>query len=90
VLSDLAPQTTGIKIRDHARSLELARSAWDYAREYLKPGGNLACKVFNGPDLPELQKEMQGGFKKVKNVKPKSSRSESKESFLLGLELKEV
>jgi 23S rRNA (uridine2552-2'-O)-methyltransferase len=48
----------------------------------------LACKVFNGPDLPGLQKEMQSGFKKVKNIKPKSSRSESKECFLLGLELK--
>ncbi|MFP4214062.1 MAG: RlmE family RNA methyltransferase [Desulfohalobiaceae bacterium] len=88
VLSDLAPQTTGIKIRDQARSLELARSAWEYAREYLRPGGHLACKVFVGPDLPELQKEMQGTFKKVKNLKPKSSRSESKETFILGLEFK--
>ncbi|MFO8032633.1 MAG: RlmE family RNA methyltransferase [Desulfohalobiaceae bacterium] len=88
VLSDLAPQTTGIKIRDQARSLELAEAAWGYARQYLRSGGNLACKVFNGPDLPGLQKEMQSCFKKVKNVKPKSSRAESKECFLLGLELK--
>ncbi len=90
VLSDLAPQTTGIKIRDQSLSLELTRAALGLGRSYLQQGGHAVFKVFAGPDLPDLQKEMQGQFGKVKNVKPKSSRSESKESFLIGLEFKGI
>ncbi len=89
VLSDLAPKTTGIKVRDQALSLELARCGLEYARNYLKLGGHLLLKVFAGPELPALQKEMQSFFQQVKNVKPKSSRSESKECFLLGLKFKQ-
>ncbi len=87
VLSDMAPRTTGIKITDQARSHELAREAFELAREILIPGGTLVVKIFEGPDVQELGRDMKGCFKRVKHFKPKSSRPESKEIFLIGMEL---
>ncbi len=84
VLSDMAPKTTGIKIRDQALSLELAQCALSYAERFLKPGGHLVVKVFNSSDVPEFSRSMREIFKKVKFFKPKSSRKESKEIFLIG------
>ena len=71
VLSDMAPKTTGVKLTDQARSIELCEQARDIALKHLNPGGTLVAKVFEGPD-----------------VKPKSSRAESKETFLMGQGLK--
>lgn len=85
VLSDMAPRTTGIKIRDQARSLELAETALAYAKSCLLDNGSFVAKIFNGPDVPDFTKQVRSSFHKVKTFKPKSSRSESKEVFLVGL-----
>ncbi len=85
VLSDMAPRTTGIKIRDQARSLELAETALAYAKSCLLDNGSFVAKIFSGPDVPDFTKQVRASFHKVKTFKPKSSRSESKEVFLVGL-----
>ncbi|MFW6054577.1 MAG: SAM-dependent methyltransferase [Thermodesulfobacteriota bacterium] len=85
LVSDLAPKTTGIKLRDQTLSCELARAAFDFCPKRLAVGGKFAAKVFNGPDVQELLADMRREFAKVRGFKPKSSRQESKESFLLGL-----
>ena len=85
VLSDMAPKTTGVKFTDQARSLDLARQALTLSRFHLIRGGHFVVKIFMGPDAQELQAEMRHLFQKVKTFKPKSSRSESKEIFYVGL-----
>ncbi len=88
VMSDMAPKTTGIKLRDQSLSLELAEMALDIALERLREKGIFIVKIFNGPDVPAFLNKMRQKFLKVKTFKPKSSRSESKETFLLGFKLK--
>ncbi len=85
LISDMAPQTTGIKLRDQTLSFELAKSAFECCAGHLAPGGGFVAKIFDGPDVPELIAAMRKRFAKVKGFKPKSSREESKESFLIGL-----
>lgn len=85
VISDMAPNTSGIRSVDHARSLELCRKALEVAERILKPGGHFVCKVFQGSDASELTAELKSRFYDVKNVKPKSSRDESVEFFLVGI-----
>ncbi|MCF8037750.1 MAG: RlmE family RNA methyltransferase [Desulfohalobiaceae bacterium] len=84
LISDLAPKTTGIKLRDQTLSYELARAAFDLCPGRLAAGGKFVAKVFDGPDVQELLSAMRREFEKVRGFKPKSSRQESKESFLLG------
>ncbi len=86
VLSDMAPQTTGIKIRDQALSYELADRAFQICRDFLVQRGRFVVKIFEGPDVPYFRSLLQQNFVKVKTVKPKSSRSGSKEIFLVGLD----
>jgi len=81
VLSDMAPQTTGVKFADQCRSLELAEAALSVAVARLKPGGSFVVKIFQGPDSPAYQKGLRNYFAKVRVAKPKSSRPESKEIF---------
>ncbi|MDR1777610.1 MAG: RlmE family RNA methyltransferase [Desulfovibrio sp.] len=85
VLSDMAPRTTGSRITDQARSLELATEAFSLAEAWLKPGGAFVVKIFMGPDVSELLVPMHRAFAGVKTFKPKSSRAESKEIFFVGL-----
>ncbi len=85
VLSDMAPRTTGVKFTDQARSLELGEMALDVARQWLVPGGVFVVKLFMGPDVQHYVERMRKCFTSVKNFKPKSSRSESKETFYVGL-----
>ncbi|WP_456325704.1 RlmE family RNA methyltransferase [Desulfonauticus submarinus] len=85
VLSDMAPKTTGIKFADQARSYDLAVEALLVAKKWLKQGGNFVVKIFVGPDVSEFLKQTREIFKQVKQFKPKSSRSESKEIFIIGL-----
>ncbi len=85
VMSDMAPKTTGIRITDQTRSLELAEMALEISREFLKKDGIFIVKIFNGPDVPDFQKMVRNFFKNLKTYKPKSSRSESKETYILGL-----
>ncbi len=87
VMSDMAPRTTGIKFTDQARSFNLAMESLYAARQHLGQSGSFITKILEGPDIQELQKEMRSSFNKVKHFKPKSSRMESKEVFLVGLEL---
>lgn len=88
VLSDMAPATTGHKFSDHLRSIELCRRALDIASRTLVQGGHFYCKVFQGEDYPTFRDEMRQQFHTVKTVKPKSSRVESREIFLLGMNKK--
>lgn len=85
VMSDMAPRTTGHKFTDQARSLELCERARDVALRRLKPGGNFVAKIFEGPDAKDFQESLRPHFEKVRAFKPKSSRAESKETFILGL-----
>ncbi len=86
VLSDMAPKTTGIRFTDQARSFNLAMEALNTAKKFLKKKGGFAVKILEGPDIAELQKEMRRTFRTVKHFKPKSSRAESREIFLVGMD----
>ena len=83
ILSDMAPKTTGRKDLDHYRSIELAKTGLEICSRYLSKNGTYYCKAFDGEDFPELRKEAQTLFKSVRIFKPKSSRAESVEKFLL-------
>jgi 23S rRNA (uridine2552-2'-O)-methyltransferase len=84
VLSDMAPRTTGSQYADHQQSLALVRRVLDLAALFLHENGTLYCKVFQGEDFPEFLQECKPLFATVKVVKPKSSRLESREVFVLG------
>lgn len=84
VISDMAPKTTGVKFTDQARSLELCERARDVAARRLKPGGGFVAKIFEGPDAKGFQDSLKELFEKVRVFKPKSSRAESKEIFIVG------
>ncbi len=86
VLSDMAPKTTGIKLTDQMRSLELCEMALGFAHTYLKPGGSFVCKLFHGDHFKEFQVSMKKQFKKVEAIKPESTRKISKEIFLVGID----
>ncbi|GAB4332456.1 MAG: RlmE family RNA methyltransferase [Desulfobulbaceae bacterium] len=84
LLSDMAPRTTGSRYADHQHSLRLVRRALEIARSLLHENGTFYCKAFQGEDFPELVRECRRFFKTVKVVKPESSRTESREVFILG------
>jgi len=89
VVSDLAPKTTGIREVDQQRSLDLARQAWAWAGKFLKPGGHFLVKIFEGPGVEALVRELQAAFRVCRRVKPPGSRAASKEVYLLALNRKE-
>jgi 23S rRNA (uridine2552-2'-O)-methyltransferase len=84
VISDMAPNISGVAASDQARSVYLAELALEFADKHLKPGGNLVLKTFQGEGFPELLKAMQARFARVQTRKPKASRAESREIYLLG------
>jgi len=88
ILSDMAPKTTGDKFGDHIRSVRLIERALELAINYLKENGTLLAKVFEGEKLPQIKKQIEKSFKSVKFFKPKSSRKESKEIFIIAQEFK--
>jgi 23S rRNA (uridine2552-2'-O)-methyltransferase len=88
VLSDMAPNTTGIRFTDQARSMELCELALDVARRFLKPGGHFVCKLFHSDDFTKLRDEIKKDFQKFEAVKPDSTRKISKEIFLVGINKK--
>lgn len=90
VISDMAPNISGVEARDQARAIELAELVLDFAAKILRPGGNLLLKVFQGEGYPELRKRMQACFGCVLTRKPRASRSESREMYLLGKGFKEA
>jgi len=83
VVSDLAPNISGVGIVDQARSIHLAELALEFARKRLKPGGSLLVKVFQGSGLDEFRKALSGAFGSVAVRKPKASRDRSSELYLL-------
>jgi 23S rRNA (uridine2552-2'-O)-methyltransferase len=85
VLSDMAPATTGNKALDAARSFQLCQAALSIVEMVLKPGGSFICKIFQGEEFKEFSDTVRSQFKRHKIFKPRSSRKESKEIFILGM-----
>ena len=85
VLSDMAPRTSGNKWVDQQQSLALVRRVLEISASLLRKDGNFYVKVFEGEDFKEFVDSVRKNFKTVKIVKPKSSRSESREVFVLGM-----
>ncbi|HLS86659.1 MAG TPA: RlmE family RNA methyltransferase [Burkholderiales bacterium] len=83
VLSDLAPNLSGIGNIDQARSLSLAEGAIDFCGRALKPEGVFVVKAFHGEAFDDLMKRLKEAFRKVKVVKPGASRGESSETYLV-------
>ena len=88
VISDMAPNLSGVKDVDQPRAVYLVELALDLAKKALKPGGSLLTKCFEGSGMNALRKEFREHFQRVNNIKPSASRSRSKEIYLLGRELK--
>lgn len=88
VISDMAPQTTGIKSRDHFLSIELCMMALNVAKQVLKNTGHFVCKYFQGSDEQSLIKASKETFKTVKIFKPEASQKASKELFLIAIDKK--
>jgi len=89
VVSDMAPNLSGIESVDAARVTHLIELAVEFCREHLKPQGALVVKVFHGSAYSPLVKMFKQTFKVVKPIKPKASRDRSSETFLVGIGLKE-
>jgi 23S rRNA (uridine2552-2'-O)-methyltransferase len=83
VLSDMASPATGHRATDHLRVIELVEAALDLAEDVLKPGGTFLAKVFQGGAGGELVARLKRSFAKVQHVKPKASRPESPEVYVL-------
>ena len=83
VLSDMAPDTTGDRFGDHHRSVRLCHDLLDRSRTWLRPGGNLVMKVFEGEAYRDLLDRAAAMFDKAKGFKPKASRGESVEMFVV-------
>ena len=88
VLSDMAPKTTGVKFADQMASLELARRAAEIALGALKNGGHFVCKVFESGEISAFRKELKTHFLSIHSNKPKASRGESFEIFIVGMSRK--
>jgi len=84
VLSDMAPNISGIAAMDQARAVNLAEMALDFARSRLAPGGVFLVKTFQGAGYPDFRKQMMQAFSTVVSRKPAASRDRSSEQFLLG------
>jgi 23S rRNA (uridine2552-2'-O)-methyltransferase len=88
VLSDMAPKTTGVRLQDQMRSLELCELALDTADRFLRPGGHFVAKLFHSDEFENFRKKLRERFNKVEVLRPKSTRVESKEVFLIGIDRK--
>lgn len=88
VVSDMAPNLSGVESVDAARISHLIELAVDFSVQHLKPEGALVTKVFHGSGYTQLVKLFKDTFKVVKAIKPKASRDRSSETFLVGIQLK--
>ena len=84
VLSDMAPNTTGTRATDQARSASLFGEALARAERLLAPGGAFVGKIFQGPDVDGLRKRMAARFSDVRTIKPEGSRAASIEIYVAG------
>lgn len=87
VISDMAPNISGVGLVDQARAMHLAELALEFALQHLKPGGSFLVKVFQGDGFEEYIRAMRGHFRQVATRKPKASRGRTNETFLLGIGL---
>ena len=83
VLSDMAPNISGIALKDEASSIHLAETALDFSRNYLKKGGTLVLKLFEYPDTIQFIKTVKMMFCEVIRTKPAASRVESREFYVV-------
>ena len=88
VISDMAPNLTGVVITDQARLFTLGELAMEFAVKFLKPNGVFLVKVFQGEGFEPYVKTLRSHFKRVAAKKPDASRGESRETFLMARELK--
>jgi 23S rRNA (uridine2552-2'-O)-methyltransferase len=88
VISDMAPNLSGIESADAARIAHLVELAVEFSRSHLKPDGALVAKLFHGSGYSQLVKMFKETFRTVKPLKPKASRDKSSETFLVGIGLK--
>jgi 23S rRNA (uridine2552-2'-O)-methyltransferase len=90
LLSDMAPNLSGVDAIDQPRSMHLAELALEMAQDVLKPGGHALIKVFQGSGFVELLQAARGRFGRVKLLKPQASRSRSPEMYLLAMQYRLV
>jgi 23S rRNA (uridine2552-2'-O)-methyltransferase len=83
ILSDMAPNTTGHRSTDHLRIMGLVEAASDFAFEALKPGGAFVTKAFQGGETADVVARLKRRFASVRHVKPKASRPESSELYIV-------
>lgn len=83
VVSDAAPNTSGQKFADHANSIELVKKIYDFSRKVLKNNGNFIAKLFDGEDTKNFVDELKKSFQKVSVYRPKSTRKNSFEIYLI-------
>ena len=88
VVSDLAPNLSGVESADQARAVHLGELALEFAVRWLQPGGDLVVKAFQGEGFAEFQRAVAGEFEKVYVRKPKASRDRSREVYLVAKRLK--
>ncbi|MGO8753682.1 MAG: RlmE family RNA methyltransferase [Gallionellaceae bacterium] len=86
VISDMAPNISGIDLIDQGRAMHLTELALDFASNHLQPGGAFLVKVFQGAGFEDFFRLMRGHFGRVVSRKPRASRDRSSEVYLLGLE----
>jgi 23S rRNA (uridine2552-2'-O)-methyltransferase len=90
VMSDMAPNISGIGVSDQAKSMYLCEIALEFAVRFLESDGAFVVKTFQGAGFPEFLKEMRASFREVKTIKPKASRDRSSEMYLVGKGLRQA
>lgn len=90
VISDVAPNVSGIWELDHARQIDLAQQSLRIATSILRPKGHFFVKVFQGDMLNDFVREVKQNFAFVKLIKPKASRAKSAELYILGMNLRQA
>jgi len=85
VMSDMAPKTTGIRVTDQVRSFELCKRALEVAQQRLRTGGHFVVKMFQSESFEEYLRLVKPLFQKLEILRPKSTRKESYEIYLIGL-----
>ena len=83
VISDMAPNTSGVRSVDQAKSMYLVELALDFAQSRLAPGGDFLTKIFHGPGFDTLLRTLKSQFLTVQTRKPEASRARSQETYLL-------
>jgi len=83
VISDMAPNLTGIRVTDQSRNMAIAELVYDFSTQILKPGGDLLVKLFEGDGTYEYRQLLKERFTKVLVRKPKASRDQSREFYVL-------